>query len=127
MKEIIKKWDKILGDLSWEEFDVELFQTTLKESFDIMYNQFKEGKMDIDTALLLIKMARFSERELFCNEQDAARYLVAEILYQVENGFNDKEIDAGELKFYAPNSADMISIDVSSFDIAGLIEHCNDF
>ena len=127
MKEIIKKWDKILGDLSWEEFDVELFQTTLKESFDIMYNQFKEGEMDIDTALLLIKMARFSERELFCNEQDAARYLVAEILYQIENGFVDEEIAAGELKMYAPNSDDMVSIDINTFDIASLIEYCSDF
>ena len=127
MNEILKKWDKILGDLSLEEFDVELFQTTLKESFDIMYNQFKEGKIDIDTALLLIKIARFSERELFCNEQDAARYLVAEILYQVENGFVDEEIAGGELKMYAPNSDDMVSIDINTFDIATLIEYCNDF
>lgn len=127
MNEIIKKWDKILGDLSWEEFDVELFQTTLKESFDIMYNQFKEGKIDIDTALLLIKIARFSERELFCNEQDAARYLVSEILYHIENGFMDEEIAVGEFKFYAPNSDEIISIDVSTFDLSALIEYCNDF
>ena len=127
MNNVNKKWDKILGDLNCEEFDIELFQTTVKESFDIIYNKVKEQKMDIDTALLLIKMARFSERELFCNEQDAARYLVAEILYQVENGFVDEEIAAGELKMYAPNSDDMVSIDISTFDMAVLLEYCNDF
>ena len=127
MKMSIKKWDKILGDLSWEEFDVELFQTTLKESFNIIYNKVKEQKMDIDTALLLIKMARFSEREIFCNEQDAARYLVSEILYQIENGFVNEEIDAGELKMYAPNSDNMVSIDINTFDLSELLEYCNDF
>ena len=127
MNNVNKKWDKILGDLNWEEFDIELFQTTVKESFDIIYNKVKEQKMDIDTALLLIKMARFSERELFCNEQDAARYLVAEILYQVENGFVDEEIAAGELKMYAPSSDDMVSIDISTFDLSELLEYCNDF
>lgn len=127
MNNVNKKWDKILGDLNCEEFDIELFQTTVKESFDIIYNKVKEQKMNIDTALLLIKMARFSERELFCNEQDAARYLVAEILYQVENGFVDEEIAAGELKMYAPSSDDMVSIDISTFDMAVLLEYCNDF
>ena len=127
MNNVNKKWDKILGDLNCEEFDIELFQTTVKESFDIIYNKVKEQKMDIDTALLLIKMARFSERELFCNEQDAARYLVAEILYQVENSFVDEEIAAGELKMYAPSSDDMVSIDISTFDMAVLLEYCNDF
>ena len=127
MNNVNKKWDKILGDLNCEEFDIELFQTTVKESFDIIYNKVKEQKIDIDTALLLIKMARFSERELFCNEQDAARYLVAEILYQIENGFEDDEIAAGELKMYAPSSDDMVSIDISTFDMAVLLEYCNDF
>ena len=127
MKNVNKKWDKILGDLNWEEFDIELFQTTVKESFDIIYNKVKEQKMDVDTALLLIKMARFSERELFCNEQDAARYLVSEILYHIENGFMDEEIAVGEFRFYAPNSDEIISIDVSTFDLSALIDYCNDF
>ena len=127
MENVNKKWDKILGDLNWEEFDIELFQTTVKESFDIIYNKVKEQKMDIDTALLLIKMARFSERELFCNEQDAARYLVSEILYHIENGFMDEEIAVGEFRFYAPNSDEIISIDVSTFDLSALIDYCNDF
>ena len=127
MGNVNKKWDKILGDLSWEEFDVELFQTTVKESFDIIYNKVKEQKMDIDTAILLIKMARFSERELYCNEQDAARYLVSEILYQIENGFVNEEIDAGELKMYAPNSDNMVSIDINTFDLSELLEYCNNF
>ena len=127
MKTVLRNWDKILGDLNWEEFDIELFQITVKESFDIIYNKVKEQKMDIDTALLLIKMARFSERELFCNEQDAARYLVSEILYQIENGFVNEEIDAGELKMYAPNSDNMVSIDINTFDLSELLEYCNDF
>ena len=127
MKYINENWDRILSDLSCEEFDIELFQQTLKESFDVVYKNVSENKMDVDTAIMLIKMARFSERELFCNEQDAARYLVAEILYQVENGFVDEEIAAGELKMYAPNSDDMISIDISTFDMAVLLEYCNDF
>ena len=127
MKYINENWDRILSDLSCEEFDIELFQQTLKESFDVVYKNVSENKMDVDTAIMLIKMARFSERELFCNEQDAARYLVAEILYQVENGFVDEEIAAGELKMYAPNSDDMVSIDISTFDMAVLLEYCNDF
>ena len=127
MKYINENWDRILSDLSCEEFDIELFQQTLKESFDVVYKNVLENKMDVDTAIMLIKMARFSERELFCNEQDAARYLVAEILYQVENGFVDEEIAAGELKMYAPNSDDMVSIDISTFDMAVLLEYCNDF
>ena len=127
MKYINENWDRILSDLSCEEFDIEFFQQTLKESFDVVYKKVSENKMDVDTAIMLVKMARFSERELFCNEQDAARYLVAEILYQVENGFVDEEIAAGELKMYAPNSDDMISIDISTFDMAVLLEYCNDF
>ena len=127
MKKLNENWNKILSDLFWEEFDVELFQQTLKESFDTIYNKVKENEMDVNTAILLVKMARFSERELFCNEQDAARYLVAEILYQIENGFNDGEINAGELKMYAPNSDDMVSVDISTFDMAVLLEYCNDF
>ena len=127
MKQINKKWDKILNDLGWEEFDLEFFQGTMKESFDIIYKKVKEETIDIDTAILLVKMARFSERELFCGEQDAARYLVVEVLYQIENGFVDEEIAAGELKMYAPNSDDMVSIDINTFDIASLIEYCSDF
>ena len=127
MKQMNKKWDKILNDLGWEEFDLEFFQGTMKESFDIIYKKVKKETIDIDTAILLVKMARFSEREIFCNEQDAARYLVAEVLYQIENGFEDEEIAAGELKMYAPNSDDMVSIDINTFDIATLIEYCNGF
>ena len=127
MKQMNKKWDKILNDLGWEEFDLEFFQGTMKESFDIIYKKAKEETIDIDTAILLVKMARFSERELFCGEQDAARYLVAEVLYQIENGFVDEEIAAGELKMYAPNSDDMVSIDIGTFDISSLIEYCSDF
>lgn len=127
MNNVNKNWDRILSDLSCEEFDIEFFQQTLKESFDVVYKKVSENKMDVDTAIMLVKMARFSERELFCNEQDAARYLVAEILYQVENGFVDEEIAAGELKMYAPSSDDMVSIDISTFDMAVLLEYCNDF
>lgn len=127
MKYINENWDRILSDLSCEEFDIEFFQQTLKESFDVVYKKVSENKMDVDTAIMLVKMARFSERELFCNEQDAARYLVAEILYQVENGFVDEEIAAGELKMYAPSSDDMVSIDISTFDMAVLLEYCNNF
>ena len=127
MKQMNKKWDKILNDLGWEEFDLEFFQGTMKESFDIIYKHVKEQTLDFETAFLLVKMARFSEREIFCNEQDAARYLVAEVLYQIENGFVDEEIATGELKMYAPNSEDMVSIDISTFDMAVLLEYCNDF
>ena len=127
MKQMNKKWDKILNDLGWEEFDLEFFQGTMKESFDIIYKHVKEQTLDFETAFLLVKMARFSEREIFCNEQDAARYLVAEVLYQIENGFADEEIATGELKMYAPNSEDMVSIDISTFDMAVLLEYCNDF
>ena len=127
MKQMNKKWDKILNDLGWEEFDLEFFQGTMKESFDIIYKHVKEQTLDFETAFLLVKMARFSEREIFCNEQDAARYLVAEVLYQIENGFVDEEIATGELKMYAPNSEDMVSIDINTFDISRLIEYCSDF
>ena len=127
MKKLNENWNKILNDINWEEFDLEFFQQTLKESFDIIYKKVKENEMDVDTAILLVKMARFSERELFCNEQDAARYLVAEILYQIENGFNDEEINAGELKLYAPNSDDVVNIDINTFDLSDLLEYCNDF
>ena len=53
MKEINKKWDKILNDLGWEEFDLEFFQGTMKESFDIIYKHVKEQTLDFETAFLL--------------------------------------------------------------------------
>ena len=41
MKQMNKKWDKILNDLGWEEFDLEFFQGTMKESCDIIYKNLK--------------------------------------------------------------------------------------
>ena len=41
MKEINKKWDKILNDLGWEKFDLEFFQVTMKESFNVIYKKSK--------------------------------------------------------------------------------------
>lgn len=121
IKQMNNKWDKILNDLSEEEFDLDFFQETMKESFDIIYKQVKEQTLDVETAFLLVKMARFSEREIFCKEQDAAQYLVSEILYQMEGGFVDEEIANGELKMYAPNSYKKVSIDIKTFDISSLI------
>ena len=48
MKKISENWDRILSDLSCEEFDIEFFQQTLKESFDVVYKKVSENKMDVE-------------------------------------------------------------------------------
>lgn len=98
MKEIIKKWDKILNDVDWRnKFDLKLFKETLKESFNIVCKKVEEQVMDFDTAILLIKMAIFSRSRYVSREQQAAQYVVSEILSRIENGFN---VDSTDLYKY---------------------------
>jgi len=67
-------------------------------------------------------MTRFSERELYSNEQEAAQYLINELLYAVENGIEMLEIDDNNVLYmFAPNSFDRIGIDLKVLDLKELI------
>ena len=121
--ELIEGWESILCDLNREEFDLEKFKGVAKDTLEVVLPELKENKnVDMDLLKLLIKMTRFSERELYSNEQEAAQYLINEILYAVENGSEVLDIDDNNVLYmFAPNSIDRIGIDLNAFDLKDLI------
>ena len=121
--ELIEGWESILYDLNREEFDLEKFKGVAKDTLEVVLPELKEKKnADMDLLKLLIKMTRFSERELYSNEQEAAQYLNNEILYAVENGSEVLDIDDNNVLYmFAPNSIDRIGIDLNAFDLKDLI------
>lgn len=93
--ELIEGQESILYNLNREEFDLEKFKGVAKDTLEVVLPELKEKKnADMDLLKLLIKMTRFSERELYSNEQEAAQYLNNEILYAVENGSEVLDITA---------------------------------
>ena len=124
MKEIIKKWDKMLYDVCDNKFNLKLFKQTMKESFNIVYKKAKERTMDFDTAILLIKMAIFSRCDSVSKKQRVAQYVVFEILSRIENGFNDEEIKEGKLILKASFFLDdLVTINLGTFDLTDFYEY----
>ena len=124
--ELSEGWGSILCDLNCGEFNLENFKQVAKDTFEVVLPELKKGNsVDRDVLNLLIKMTRFSERELYSNEQEAAQYLINEILYYaVEIGPEMINIDDNNVLYiFAPNSSsfDRIGIDLNEFDLKDLI------
>lgn len=121
--ELIERWESILYDLNCEEFNLDKFKEVAKDTLEVVLPELKENKnVAMDSLKLLIKMTRFSERELYSNEQEAAQYFINEILYAAENGPAVLDIDDNNVLYmFAPNSFDRIGIDLNVFDFKDLI------
>lgn len=121
---IIENWDNLLNDIGSEEFDLDSFQETAKETFVPLIKVLKDSaeKLNQDIIRLIIKITRFVEKEIVSDDQQAANYLVEEILYAIENGLDNLDIDASNvLTMYAPDSYDKISIDLCTCDLTELL------
>ena len=128
--ELLENWEQILNEITNEEFDLENFEEVAKDTFATILTSLKENpsNVSIDVVKLLIKVTKFSQREIFCAEQEAAQYIVVEILWGVENGIENLDIDANNVLFmYAPNSYDRIGVDLNTFDLSELLGHFDSF
>ena len=120
IKELINKWDVVFEDIYDEDFNLEHFREAAIESFKIILPKLKNNteKIDLDVARLLMKITRFAEKEVVSNEQFAAQYVIEELLYGVENGMDEINIDENNiLTLYAPNSFSTEKVDLNSFDL----------
>ncbi len=120
LKEIIYKWDVVLDDIDGVDFNLEHFQKAAIESFKIILPELKNNPAQIDSnvARLLMKITRFAEKEIVSNEQFAAQYVIEELIYGVENGMDEINIDENNiLTLYAPNSVSTVKVDLNSFDL----------
>lgn len=120
IKELINKWDVVFEDIYDEDFNLEHFREAAIESFKIILPKLKNNteKIDLDVARLLMKITRFAEKEVVSNEQFAAQYVIEELLYGVENGMDEINIDENNiLTLYAPNSFSTKKVDLNSFDL----------
>lgn len=120
IKEIIDKWDVVFEDIYDEDFNLEHFQKAAIESLKIILPELKNNpdQIDSDVARLLMKITRFAEKEIVSNEQFAAQYVIEELLYGVENGMDEIDIDENNiLTLYAPNSVSTEKVDLNSFDL----------
>ena len=128
--ELLENWEQILNEITNEEFDLENFEEVAKDTFAIVLKELKENQenVSIDVVKLLIKATKFSQREIFCAEQEAAQYILVEILWGVENGIENLDIDDNNVLFmYAPNSYDRIGVDLNTFDLSELLGHFDSF
>ena len=119
-----------MNKITDEEFDLENFEEVAKDTFATILTSLKENpsNVSIDVVKLLIKVAKFSQREIFCAEQEAAQYILVEILWGVENGIENLDIDDNNVLFmYAPNSYDRIGVDLNTFDLSELLGHFDSF
>ena len=120
IKELINKWDVVLDDISDEDFNLEHFREAAIGSFKIILPKLKNNpeQIDSDVARLLIKITRFAEKEIVSEEQFAEQYVIEELLYGVENGMDEIDIDENNiLTLYAPNSFSKVKVDLNSFDL----------
>jgi DNA-binding transcriptional regulator PaaX len=128
--ELLESWEQILNEITDEEFDLENFEEVAKDTFATILTSLKENpsNVSIDVVKLLIKVTKFSQREIFCAEQEAAQYMMVEILWGVENGIENLDIDDNNVLFmYAPNSYDRIGVDLNTFDLSELLGHFDSF
>lgn len=120
IKELIKKWDIVFDGIYDDDFNLEHFREAAIESFKIILPKLKNNpeQIDLDVARLLIKITRFAEKEIVSEEQFAAQYVIEELLYGVENGMDEIDIDENNiLTLYAPNSFSKVKVDLNSFDL----------
>ena len=128
--ELLESWEQILNKITDEEFDLENFEEVAKDTFATILTSLKENpsNVSIDVVKFLIKVTKFSQREIFCTEQEAAQYMMVEILWGVENGIENLDIDDNNVLFmYAPNSYDRIGVDLNTFDLSELLGHFDSF
>ena len=110
----------MLDDISDEDFNLEHFREAAIGSFKIILPKLKNNpeQIDSDVARLLIKITRFAEKEIVSEEQFAAQYVIEELLYGVENGMDEIDVDENNiLTLYAPNSFSKVKVDLNSFDL----------
>lgn len=120
IKEIIDKWDVVLEDIDGVDFNLEHFREAAIESFKIILPELKNNpdQIDSDVARLLMRIARFAEKEIFSDEQFAAQYVIEELLFGVDYGMDEIDIDENNiLTLYAPNSVSKVKVDLNSFDL----------
>ena len=120
VKELINKWDVVLEGIYDEDFNLEHFREAAIESFKIILPELKNNpdQIDSDVARLLMKITRFAEEVIVSDEQEAAHYVIEELLYGVENGMDEIDIDENNiLTLYAPNSNLKVDVDLKSFDL----------
>lgn len=121
IKEIIYKWDVVLEDIDDEDFNLEHFREAAIESFKIILPELKNNpdQIDSDVARLLMRIARFAEKETVSDEQFAAQYVIEELLFGVDYGMDEIDIDENNILtlLYAPNSFSTVKVDLNSFDL----------
>lgn len=91
--DIYNNWQKILSDLAEEIWDNELYKETLSCSMEIIKEQEKKESVSKPVVAIIMKMARFAEREVFCPEQDIAHDEVYDILWDLEDEYLMHGID----------------------------------
>lgn len=123
LKEIIDKWDVVLDDIDGVDFNLEHFREAAIESFKIILPELKNNpdQIDSDVARLLMRIARFArfaEKEIVSDEQFAAQHVIEELLFGVDYGMDEIDIDENNiLTLYAPNSVSTVKVDLNSFDL----------
>lgn len=120
IKKIIDKWDVVLNDIDGVDFNLEHFREAAIESFKIILPELKNNpdQIDSDVARLLMRIARFAEKETVSDEQFAAQYVIEELLFGVDYGMDEIDIDENNiLTLYAPNSVSTVKVDLNSFDL----------
>ena len=121
LKEIIYKWDVVLDDIDGVDFNLEHFREAAIESFKIILPELKNNpdQIDSDVARLLMRIARFAEKETVSDEQFAAQYVIEELLFGVDYGMDEIDIDENNILtlLYAPNSFSTVKVDLNSFDL----------
>lgn len=120
IKKIIDKWDVVLNDIDGVDFNLEHFQKAAIESFKIILPELKNNpdQIDSDVARLLMRIARFAEKEIVSDEQFAAQHVIEELLFGVDYGMDEIDIDENNiLTLYPPNSVSTVKVDLNSFDL----------
>lgn len=121
IKKIIDKWDVVLNDIDGVDFNLEHFREAAIESFKIILPELKNNpdQIDSDVARLLMRIARFAEKETVSDEQFAAQYVIEELLFGVDYGMDEIDIDENNILtlLYAPNSFSTVKVDLNSFDL----------
>lgn len=121
IKIIIDKWDVVLNDIDGVDFNLEHFREAAIESFKIILPELKNNpdQIDSDVARLLMRIARFAEKETVSDEQFAAQYVIEELLFGVDYGMDEIDIDENNILtlLYAPNSFSTVKVDLNSFDL----------
>ena len=85
--DIYNNWQKILNDVTEEIWDNEFYKETLSESMKIIKEQEEKESVSKIVVAIIMKMARFAEREIFCDEQDIAHDEILDILWDLENEY----------------------------------------